>query len=242
MLKITNLHVSVEKTPILSGVSLVVKPGEVHAIMGPNGSGKSTLAYTLAGHPKYVVTRGSVKLDKHNLLEMTPDERARTGLFLAFQYPVEIGGVSVQNFLRAAYEAKFGPLKSILEFREALRKEGEKVGVKKELLERNVNEGFSGGEKKRLEILQMMVLKPSVAVLDETDSGLDVDAIKTVARGVRAVIAAHNTGVIVITHYQRILKYLEPEFVHVMVKGKIVKSGGQKFAEELEKNGYTSYV
>lgn len=242
MVKIQNLCVSVEGKQILRGVDIEVKPGEIHAIMGPNGSGKSTLAYTLAGHPKYQVDSGEALLNGVNILDQSPDLRARSGLFLAFQYPVEIAGVSVQNFLRVAYEAKFGKLKSILEFRKHLQELAEELYVKKELVERSLNDGFSGGEKKRVEILQMAALQPKYAVLDETDSGLDVDAIKTVAEGVRAIVKKHHTGVIVITHYQRILKYLKPDKVHVMVKGKIIKSGGKSFAQELEKSGYAAYV
>jgi Fe-S cluster assembly ATP-binding protein len=242
MLSIKKLQVAVEDKTIIHDISLDVKPGEIHAVMGPNGSGKSTLAYTLAGHPKYTVKMGSMSLDKKNILSMSPDQRARAGLFLAFQYPVEIAGVSVQNFLRAAHEARFGKLKSILGFRKGLQKLADELKVKKELLERSLNDGFSGGEKKRVEILQMAALQPKFAVLDETDSGLDVDAIKAVAMGIKAIVKKYNTGVIVITHYQRILKYLEPNKVHVMVKGKIVKSGGKEFAEELEQNGYAKYV
>ncbi|MBI5151573.1 MAG: Fe-S cluster assembly ATPase SufC [Candidatus Pacebacteria bacterium] len=242
MLKIHNVQVSVEGKHILNGVDIEIKPGEIHAIMGPNGSGKSTLAYTLAGHPKYHVDGGEIGLDGINILDQSPDLRARSGLFLAFQYPVEIAGVSVQNFLRVAYEAKFGKLKSIIEFRKHLQELAEELHVKKELVERSLNDGFSGGEKKRVEILQMAALQPKYAVLDETDSGLDVDAIKTIAEGVRAIVKKHKTGVIVITHYQRILKYLKPDKVHVMVKGKIIKSGGKSFAQELEKSGYAAYV
>lgn len=242
MLSIKNVHVSIGEKLILNGVSLTVKPGEIHAIMGPNGSGKSTLAYTVAGHPKYVLTKGQIKIDKVILNELSPDQRAREGLFLAFQYPVEVAGVSVQNFLRVAYEAKFGKLKSILEFRSHIKELAKELKVKPELVERSLNEGFSGGEKKRVEILQMAVLQPKFAVLDETDSGLDVDAIRAVAEGVQSIRKKYNTGMIVITHYQRILKYLQPDFVHVMAKGQIVKSGQKELAEELEKSGYAQYV
>lgn len=242
MLSIKNLQIAVDGKTIIHDISLDIKPGEIHAVMGPNGSGKSTLAYALAGHPKYVVTKGAIELDKKNMLSLTPDQRARAGFFLAFQYPVEVAGVSVQNFLRAAHEARFGKLKSILEFRKGLQKLADELHVKKELVERSLNEGFSGGEKKRVEILQMAALAPKFAVLDETDSGLDIDAIKAVASGIKTIVKKYNTGVIVITHYQRILTYLEPTKVHVMVQGKIIKSGGKEFAEELEQNGYAKYV
>ncbi len=242
MLSIKNLQVAVDEKIIIHDVSLDIQPGEIHAIMGPNGSGKSTLAYTLAGHPKYFVQKGTVQLDKKDALALSPDQRARAGFFLAFQYPVEIAGVSVQNFLRVAYEARFGKIKSILEFRKGLQKLADELHVKKELLERSLNDGFSGGEKKRVEILQMAALQPKFAVLDETDSGLDIDAIKSVAAGIKSIVKRYNTGVIVITHYQRILKFLEPNRVHVMVQGEIVKSGGKEFAEELEQNGYAKYV
>lgn len=242
MVSIKNLHVSVDKKNILNGVNLEIKTGEIHAIMGPNGSGKSTLAYTLAGHPKYSVVNGKVLLGRKDVLKMSPDERAREGIFLAFQYPVEVSGVSIQNFLKVAYEARFGKVKSVLEFRKKLAALATELGVKKELIERNINEGFSGGEKKRVEILQMAVLQPKLAILDETDSGLDVDAIKSVAKGVRTVMKKFGTSVLVITHYQRILKFLRPDYVHVMVDGKIIKSGGKKFGEELEAGGYKQYV
>jgi len=242
-LTISNLQVSVAEKPILRGVDIVVKPGEIHAVMGPNGSGKSTLAYTLAGHPGYQVNAGTVKIDKEDVLALSPDERAQLGLFLAFQYPIEIPGVRVQNFLRLAYQARFADqvekkFPSVLAFRQHLETLAEELKVKKELLKRGLNEGFSGGEKKRLEILQMAVLEPKFAILDETDSGLDVDAIKAVAEGVKKIVKKYKTGVIVITHYQRILKYLEPDFVHVLVDGKIVKSGTGALAGELELSGY----
>jgi Fe-S cluster assembly ATP-binding protein len=252
-LMLQNLQVAVidqqteQLTPILHGVDLVIKPGEVHAIMGPNGSGKSTLAYTLAGHPFYQVTspESQVKLDGHDLLGMAPDERAAAGLFLAFQYPVEVAGVKVQNFLRLAYNARFAtqPEKlfpTVLAFRQHLNTLATELQIKPELLTRGLNEGFSGGEKKRLEILQMAVLEPKYAIMDETDSGLDVDAMKAVAEGARQIIDLYGTGVIVITHYQRILKYLQPDFVHVMKQGKIVLSGNRQLAAQLEKDGYTN--
>ena len=246
-LQIKNLQVSIDDKQILKGVNLEVKPGEIHAIMGPNGSGKSTLAYSLAGHPFYEINKGSVKLDGEDVLEKAPDERANAGLFLAFQYPVEVAGVKVNHFLRLAYEARFAnqPEKkfpTVLAFRKHLEALADELQVNKDLLKRGLNEGFSGGEKKRVEILQMAVLEPKYAILDETDSGLDVDAIKAVSQGVKKIIEKYNTGIIVITHYQRILKYLEPDFVHVMVKGKIAKSGGTDFAQELESEGYKKYI
>lgn len=245
-LVISDLHVNVEETPILKGLSFSVKPGEIHAIMGPNGSGKSTLANTLAGHPTYEVTSGKVLLGDEDILEMSPDQRSQAGLFLAFQYPVEIPGVRVQNFLRLAYQARFEgkedkKFPSALAFRQHVEKLADELHVKKELLKRGLNEGFSGGEKKRLEILQMAVLEPQFAILDETDSGLDIDAIKAVAEGVKTVVEKYNTGIIVITHYQRILKYLQPDFVHVVVEGKIVESGGTEIVEKLEKQGYKDW-
>lgn len=246
MLQIKELEVLIENKKILNGVSLEVQPGEIHAVMGPNGSGKSTLAYTLAGHPGYVVSKNQnagVFLDKENVLEMSPDERAQTGLFLAFQYPVEIPGVKVDKFLRMAHQARFGKkseekFPSLLRFRKHLLSVADELEVNPELLKRGLNEGFSGGEKKRLEILQMAVLQPKYAVLDETDSGLDIDAIKAVAKGVRKIVKKYNTGILVITHYQRILKYLKPDYVHVFVDGKIKESGGNEVAMKLEKEGY----
>jgi len=243
-LAIKNFQASVEAKQILHGIELEIKPGEVHAIMGPNGSGKSTLAYSLAGHPSYQVLVGSsVTMDDQDILEMSPDERAKAGLFLAFQYPIEIPGVRVQNFLRLAYNARFAdrPEKAfptVLAFRQHLEKLADELHVKRELLKRGLNEGFSGGEKKRLEILQMAVLEPKYAVLDETDSGLDVDAIKAVAEGVKTVVENSKTGVIVITHYQRILDYLKPDFVHIVIDGKIVESGGFELVSQIEKLGY----
>lgn len=246
-LSITNLHASVAEKTILKGIDLTVKPGEVHAVMGPNGSGKSTLANILAGHPFYTVDKGTVKVDGQDILEKSPDERSVQGLFLAFQYPIEVPGVKVQNFLRLAHQARFAdqPTKqfaSVLEFRKHLASLAKELHVNPDLLKRGLNEGFSGGEKKRLEVLQMAVLEPKYAILDESDSGLDVDAIKAVADGVKQNISKYNTGVIVITHYQRILQYLKPDFVHVMVKGKIVKSGGKELAKQLEKTGYKEYL
>lgn len=242
-LQIKNLKVQIEDKDILKGVSLEVKPGEIHAIMGPNGSGKSTLASTLAGHPSYEVTGGSVKLNGEELLELSPDERAQKGLFLAFQYPVEVPGVSVQNFLRQAYDARFKDqpdkkFAKVIQFRKHLADIAKELKINPEFLTRGLNEGFSGGEKKQLEILQMALLEPQFAVLDETDSGLDIDAIKKVSNGVKKVIKNNNTGTLVITHYRRILEYLKPDVVHVMVAGKIVESGDWSIVERLEEKGY----
>jgi Fe-S cluster assembly ATP-binding protein len=242
-LAINELSVAIENKAILHGMNLMVKPGEVHAIMGPNGSGKSTLAYALAGHPSYEVTSGSATLDGNDILEMSPDERSQAGLFLAFQYPVEIPGVKVTNFLRQAHNARFAnePKKQfgkVIEFRKHLDTLADELNVNKELLSRGLNEGFSGGEKKRLEILQMAVLEPKYAILDESDSGLDIDAIKAVAEGIKKNNEKYNTGVIIITHYQRILDYIKPDFVHVVVGGKVVKSGDADLVKELEKSGY----
>lgn len=243
VLAIENLHVSVDKNEILKGISLSVQPGEVHAIMGPNGSGKSTLAATLAGHPNYEVTNGSISVSGVDLVELSPDERAHLGVFLAFQYPVEVPGVRVQNFLRMAHSARFAKndkktFARAIDFRTHLKKLAETLRVNSQLLERGLNEGFSGGEKKQVEILQMAVLEPVVAILDETDSGLDVDAIKKVSEGVKKIVTSNNTGVLVITHYQRILEYLHPDFVHILVNGKIMKSGGPELAKEVDAMGY----
>jgi Fe-S cluster assembly ATP-binding protein len=250
--KIKNLHARITEQEILHGVSLEVKSGEVHAIMGPNGSGKSTLASTLAGHPSYEIVgpekfETSILLDGEELLELSPDERAHKGLFLAFQYPVEVPGVSVQNFLRHAHNARFAEqeekqFKKAIEFRKHLQQIAQELEIDPSFLSRGLNEGFSGGEKKQLEILQMAVLEPKFAILDETDSGLDIDAIKKVARNVVKIVERCGTGVLVITHYQRILDYLKPDFVHVLVKGKIVRSGGEELVTELEKSGYKELV
>ncbi len=242
-LKIQNLQASIAEKEILHGVSLEVKSAEIHAVMGPNGSGKSTLASTLAGHPAYEVNGGSVTLDAEELLELSPDERAHKGLFLAFQYPVEVPGVSVQNFLRHAYGARFADqpkklFKKAIEFRKHLQSLAKELEIPENFLSRGLNEGFSGGEKKQLEILQMAVLEPKFAILDETDSGLDIDAIKKVARNVNKIVEKNKTGILVITHYQRILDYLKPDFVHVLVKGKIARQGGPELVTELEKSGY----
>lgn len=238
-LKIEDLHVEVEGNQILKGVSLEIKGGEVHALMGPNGSGKSTLAYALAGHPRYEVTSGRVYLNGQDLLEMEPDERARAGLFLAFQYPSEISGVTVANFLRTAINSRRGKDNeiSLAEFGKKLREQMERLEMDPSFASRYLNEGFSGGEKKRSEILQMAMLEPNIAILDETDSGLDIDALRIVADGVNA-LRGPNLGVLCITHYQRILRYLEPDVVHILLDGRIVQSGGKELAEELEEKGY----
>lgn len=244
-LTIHNLTVSIDDTKILKGLDLEIQSGQIHALMGPNGSGKSTTAYSLAGHPEYEVGEGSeVALDDQDILELSPDERAQQGLFLAFQYPVEIPGVTVQHFLRQAHQARFADqpekqFQKVLAFRKHLEKLADEFQVPMALLKRGLNEGFSGGEKKRLEILQMAVLEPKYAILDETDSGLDIDAIKIVAAGVKKVVKKFKTGIIVITHYQRILDYLEPDFVHVMKAGTVVQSGGPELVTKLESDGYS---
>ncbi|MFL6158247.1 MAG: Fe-S cluster assembly ATPase SufC [Marmoricola sp.] len=245
-LEIKDLHVQVatEDGPkeILKGVNLTIKDGETHAIMGPNGSGKSTLAYSIAGHPKYEVTSGSVTLDGVDVLAMTVDERARAGLFLAMQYPVEVPGVSVSNFLRTAKTAIDGEAPKLRTWVKDVNAAMEKVKMDTAFASRNVNEGFSGGEKKRHEIVQLELLDPKVAVLDETDSGLDVDALKIVSEGVNRFKEAGDKGVLLITHYTRILRYIKPDFVHVFVDGKVADEGGPELADELEANGYDKYV
>ncbi|MEN9564196.1 MAG: putative ATP-dependent transporter SufC [Chloroflexota bacterium] len=242
-LEIKDLHVSIEDKEILKGLTLTIKQGEVHAIMGPNGTGKSTLAYTLMGHPNYTVTGGEVLLDGENVLEMEPDERSRAGMFLAFQYPVAIPGVTVANFLRSAInsrrradnpEDKGMP---IPEFRKILKEKMDMLKMDHAFAGRYLNDGFSGGEKKRAEILQMATLKPRFAILDETDSGLDIDALRIVSEGVNA-LSGPELGVLVITHYQRLLNYIKPHFVHVMMGGRIVESGGPDLALHLEEQGY----
>lgn len=246
VLEIRDLHVSVEteagETPILNGVDLTMRTGETHAIMGPNGSGKSTLAYTIAGHPKYTVTSGSITFDGEDVLEMSVDERARAGLFLAMQYPVEIPGVTVTNFLRTAKTALDGEAPSIRSWTKDVKSAMTNLRMDPKFAQRNVNEGFSGGEKKRHEILQLEVLKPKFAVLDETDSGLDVDALKIVSEGVNRAKEATGLGVLLITHYTRILRYIRPDFVHVVVAGKIVEEGGPELADRLEDEGYDRFL
>ncbi len=243
VLEIRNLHVSVEDKPILKGLNLTIKQGEVHALMGPNGTGKSTLAYTLMGHPNYTVTAGQVIFKGVELLELEPDERSRLGLFLAFQYPVAIPGVSVAYFLRTAINARRRANNpddkgiSIPEFRKLLKTKMDLLQMSHDFAGRYLNDGFSGGEKKRAEILQLATLEPSIAVLDETDSGLDIDALRIVATGVNT-LAGPNLGMLVITHYQRILTYIKPHFVHIMMGGRIVESGAADLALHLEEHGY----
>jgi Fe-S cluster assembly ATP-binding protein len=246
-LEIRDLHVSVklpdgELKPILFGVNLTVRAGETHAIMGPNGSGKSTLAYSIAGHPKYQITAGSVTLDSQDVLAMSVDDRARAGLFLAMQYPVEVPGVSVANFLRTAKTAIDGAAPKLRTWAGELRGALERLHMDPAFAQRNVNEGFSGGEKKRHEIVQLELLKPKIAILDETDSGLDIDALRVVSDGVNRVRATGETGLLLITHYTRILRYITPDYVHVFVGGRIVEEGGPELAEKLEAEGYERYV
>jgi len=245
-LEIKDLHVSVatddEDKEILKGVTLTIKDGETHAIMGPNGSGKSTLAYSIAGHPKYRITSGSVTLDGRDVLAMTVDQRARAGLFLAMQYPVEVPGVSVANFLRTAKTAIDGEAPKLRTWVKDVNAALDQLNLDPTFAQRSVNEGFSGGEKKRHEIAQLELLDPSVAILDETDSGLDIDALKIVAEGVNRFRSQEGKGVLLITHYTRILRYIEPDFVHVFVAGRIAESGGAELAEALEAEGYDKYV
>ena len=246
ILEIKNLQVSVltdaGNKEILRGVDLTIRSGETHAIMGPNGSGKSTLAYSIAGHPKYLITGGSVTLDGTDVLEMSVDERAKAGLFLAMQYPVEVPGVSVSNFLRTAVTAIRGEAPKVRTWVGEVKAAMASLNMDTDFSERNVNEGFSGGEKKRHEILQMELLKPKIAILDETDSGLDVDALRIVSEGVNRVKANSDLGVMLITHYTRILRYIKPDYVHVFANGKIVEEGGPELADKLEEKGYAESI
>jgi Fe-S cluster assembly ATP-binding protein len=237
-LEIRNLHVRIEEREILKGVDLSIDRGEVHALMGPNGSGKSTLANTLLGHPTYEVTEGSIVFQGEDITEAEPHERAKAGLFLAFQYPVSIPGVSVANFLRMAINAKREEPIQVKEFRTQLQHAIELLDVDRSFTSRHLNDGFSGGEKKRAEILQMAMLKPDVAILDETDSGLDIDALRTVAEGVEKLHSEQGLGALIITHYQRILHYIKPQFVHIMLDGRIALEGGVELVERLEREGY----
>ncbi|WP_337019554.1 Fe-S cluster assembly ATPase SufC [Oceanobacillus massiliensis] len=239
VLEIKNLHVSIEDKEILKGVNLTIKGGEFHAIMGPNGTGKSTLASAIMGHPKYEVTEGSILLDGEDVLEMEVDERARAGLFLAMQYPSEISGVTTSDFLRSAINARReeGDEVSLMKFIKELDKDLDFLEIDQNMATRYLNEGFSGGEKKRNEILQLMQLKPAIAILDEIDSGLDIDALKVVSKGINKM-RDDNFGCLIITHYQRLLNYITPDFVHVMMQGRVVKSGGPELAKRLEEEGY----
>jgi Fe-S cluster assembly ATP-binding protein len=245
VLEIRNLHASIDGKEILKGVDLTLRQGEIHALMGPNGSGKSTLSYALMGHPNYEVTEGSATLNGVDVLALEPDERAKAGIFLAFQYPTSIPGVTVANFLRHAVtnirfpERKEGEdLMPMRDFRKELREKMDELGMDNEFARRYLNEGFSGGEKKRAEVLQLAMLRPAFAVLDETDSGLDIDAVRVVSEGVNRVAAKEGTGVLVITHYQRILNYIKPQFVHILLGGRIVENGGPELVEKLEREGY----
>ena len=240
LLVVDNLHVAVDGKEILKGLSLTVNAGEVHALMGPNGSGKSTLSFCLMGHPKYEITAGTIRHQGEDLSPLSPDARAKRGIFLAFQYPTAIPGVTIANFLRAALRGVRGADVPVKEFRQAVEAQLKTLGVPKSFLGRYVNDGFSGGEKKRLEILQLAVLAPSLAVLDETDSGLDIDALKIVADGINA-LRSPQRGMLVITHYQRLLNYVKPDIVHVMVDGRIARTGGAELALELESRGYQGF-
>jgi Fe-S cluster assembly ATP-binding protein len=246
-LEIRDLHASVtdaagEAQEVLRGVNLTVSAGETHAIMGPNGSGKTTLAYAIAGHPKYVVTKGSVTLDGEDILKLSVDARARAGLFLAMQYPVEVPGVTVSNFLRTAVTAVRGEAPKLRQFVKELNTNMADLAMDPAFAQRNLNEGFSGGEKKRHEILQLQLLNPKIAILDETDSGLDIDALRIVSAGINKFAEDKQHGVLLITHYTRILRYVTPDFVHVFVGGRIVEEGGPELAEELETNGYERFL
>ena len=248
-LEIKNLHAQVlpheedgEPTPILKGVNLTINSGETHAVMGPNGSGKSTLSYVIAGHPKYEVTEGEVLLDGENILEMEVDERARAGLFLAMQYPTEVPGVKMSQFMRSAVTAIRGEAPKLREWNKELTEAREKLSIDKSFAHRSVNEGFSGGEKKRHEVMQLDILKPKFAVMDETDSGLDVDALRVVSDGINSYQEETNGGILLITHYKRILNYVVPDFVHVFADGQIIKTGGAELADQLEADGYEQFL
>jgi Fe-S cluster assembly ATP-binding protein len=240
VLEIRGLHADVEGKEILRGIDLTVRQGEVHALMGPNGSGKSTLANVLMGRPTYTVTAGTIRFRGEDITGLSPDKRAQRGLFLAFQYPTEIAGVSVVNFLRTAYTSVKGAPTSALAFRKLMKEKMDLLGVDDEMVRRYVNQGFSGGEKKKNEVLQLAVLEPAIAILDETDSGLDIDSLRAVAQGIDRLIGP-SLGVLIITHYQRILNYITPDHIHVMMDGRIVRSGGPELAHELERKGYEGF-
>jgi len=241
MLEIKNLHVKTADKEIVKGLDLQIGENQIHAIMGPNGSGKSTLASTLMGHPGYEVTEGEVLFLDENLLELEADERAAKGLFLSFQYPSEVEGVNISSYLRMIYNKSHGTKVSPVKFREILKEKMEILDIKEEFINRYLNDGFSGGEKKRMEMLQMLILEPKLAILDETDSGLDVDALKVVSKAVNFLVENQKMSVILITHYTRILNYIKPEFVHVLKDGRIIKEGGEELAHEIESQGYKAY-
>ncbi len=240
-LEIKNLWASVEGKEVLKGVDLKIEEGKVHAIMGPNGSGKSTLSSVIMGHPKYKILKGDILLDGKSILKLPVNERARAGLFLGFQYPMEVPGVGMSNFLRTALISSNGKASPVMEFHKILKEQMGRLGMGDEFIRRGLNEGFSGGEKKRAEILQMNILKPKIAILDEPDSGTDVDALKVVGKGIEQSVKENKTGVLLITHYNRILKYVKPDFVHVFKDGRIVKSGKVELADEVEKEGYEAF-
>tara|TARA_Y100000310_G_scaffold342950_1_gene448394 strand:- start:87 stop:848 length:762 start_codon:yes stop_codon:yes gene_type:complete len=240
-LTIKNLHANVNDTPILNGVDLTVEQGEVHVLMGLNGSGKSTLANVLMGNPKYTVTQGDIYLDEENITKLAPDERAKKGLFMSFQYPAEITGVTLSNFLRTARNAVKKDTMNVIDFHALIKKKMEELNIDPSFRKRYINEGFSGGEKKRAEILQMSILEPTFAILDECDSGLDIDSIKIVGEGIKSM-HTKDRGILIITHYSRILKYITPDRVSIMVDGKIVKTGGQELAHEIEEKGFDAYM
>jgi len=239
-LKIVNLHVNVEGKEILKGVDLTIKRGEIHALMGPNGSGKSTLSFALMGHPKYEITKGEAYIDGENILELGVDERAKAGLFLSFQYPSEIQGVSLANFLRTSYNEIKKTKVNVMDFMKKMYSKMDLLKMDKDFAKRHLNVGFSGGEKKRTEILQMAILEPKYAILDETDSGLDVDALRIVSDGVKSLVGP-EMGVLIITHYQRILHHIKPNKVHILYQGKIIKSGGAELARDIETKGYEAF-
>lgn len=236
MLSIKNLFVATSGKEIIKGLDLTIKPGEVHVIMGPNGAGKSTLASVLMGHPSYQITKGQIRLDNIIINKLSADKRARLGLFLAFQYPTEIPGVTISNFLKTAYDSLNKQRIDIIEFRIFLKEKAKNLKINEEFIDRAINEGFSGGEKKKMEMLQLLTLNPKYAIFDETDSGLDIDALKIVGKTINSI--RQNTGVLLITHYHRVLKFVKPDFVHVLINGGIVKSGGASLADELEETGY----
>ncbi len=247
VLQIKNLHASVEGKEILNGLNLTVKQGEIHTIMGPNGSGKSTLANVIMGHPKYKITSGDITLDGKSILNETADQRAKLGLFMAFQHPMEISGVSLANFLRTAYRQVNGQpenpknMVSISEFRKLLKQKMDSLNVDDNFVKRYLNEGMSGGEKKKSEVLQAAVLKPKIAIMDETDSGTDVDAMKTISNSINSLLKDNNTGILLITHYNRILKIVKPDFVHIMISGRIIKTGDYSLADYVENSGYNGF-